>query len=354
MRKAFVYLMAVSVCLTLAFTPLMADRVDRTADRTKSADRTAATQGRADALISQAAQAEGNAAINLLLQAVSVDLEQNAENEKLLSEAYARLGDLYQGSAAKQVHWYSLAMQYTPDPAARAQLERTISSLGGDAFAFAVTPSATAPSTRDCGVQDTCADAMAVALDYSAVLTIDNYSCVDHEWFSFDVPGPDGLIVDIYTMSTDIYGDDTDLELWDGCPGNLIDADDDGGPGFLSLITTPCLAPGTYYVAVGGWLDWAAPDNFDFYMTAVETCVLPEPDGYEPDSIRIEANPIGHPTAIPLHANGWGRAKKEIQDHNIFPAADPDYVSFVTRKNMWVTMETRGVFPTFFNDFTGT
>ena len=36
MRKGFVYLMAVSVCLALAFTPLMADR---TADRTKSATR---------------------------------------------------------------------------------------------------------------------------------------------------------------------------------------------------------------------------------------------------------------------------------------------------------------------------
>jgi hypothetical protein len=374
--------MAVSVCLALAFTPLMADRVDRTADRTKSADRTAATatdwtagvgvqlyrpnnglreggdfgaQGRAAGLISQAAQSEGSAAISLLLQAVSLDLEQNAENEKLLSEAYARLGDLYQGATTKQVHWYSLAMQYTPDPAARAQLERQISTLGGDAFALAVTGApTTAPSTRDCGVRDVCEDADHVTLDYYEVMTIDNYSCIDHEWVAFDVPGPDGYIVDIYTMSTDIYGDDTDLELYDGCPGNLIDSDDDGGPGFLSLITTPCLAPGTYYVKVGGWLDWAAPDNFDFYMTLVELCELPEPDGYEPDSERWEANPIGHPTAIPLHANGWGRAKKEIQDHNVFPAADPDYVSFVTRKNMWVTMETRGQFPTFFNDFTGT
>ena len=40
MRKGFVYLMAVSVCLALAFTPLMADR---TADRTKSATRSATT-----------------------------------------------------------------------------------------------------------------------------------------------------------------------------------------------------------------------------------------------------------------------------------------------------------------------
>ena len=381
MRKGFAYLMAVSVCLALAFTPLMADRVDRTADRTKGADRTTAspvdwqsnvgdmlyrennglrdggnigTQGRAAGLISQAAQSEGSAAISLLLQAVSMDLEQNAENEKLLSEAYARLGDLYQGSSTKQVHWYSLAMQYTPDPAARAQLERQVSTLGGDAFAFAITGAPTAPSTRTVGYADTCADAVAVVLDYSAVLTIDNFSVIDHDWFSFDVAGPDGAIVEIATNSTDIYGDDTDLELWDGCPGSLLASDDDGGPGFLSFINTGCLAPGTYYVAVGGWLDWASPDNFDFTMTMVDSCVLPSPDGYEPDSIRPLANPIGHPTAIPLHANGWGRAKKEIQDHNVFPSGDPDYVSFVTNKNMWVTMETRGVFPTFFNDFVGT
>jgi hypothetical protein len=369
--------MALSVCLALAFTPVLADRTDRGADRSKAADRTVASDvdwqetvepmvlrqndgpregaefsteaSKATGLLARAQRAEGVEAISLLTQAVTLGLPENAETEKMLSEVYRRLGDLYEGASHKQVHWYSLAMQHTADPGVRAQLEGNISNLGGDAFAFAVTaPSQSTATTRTAGYCDNCGDCP-VALDYCEILTISPPG--DHDWFSFDVPGPDGMYVHIYTDSTDIYGDDTDLELWDACDGTQLYFDDDGGPGFLSLIDTGCLAPGTYHVAVGGWIDWSTPDDFLFCMEMVGTCELPKPDAYEDDDVREDANAIGHPTSVPLHASGWGRAKKEIQDHNIFPSGDPDMMSFKIERNEWVTMETTAQFGTFFNDF---
>ena len=380
MRQGFVYLMAVSVCLALAFTPLMADR---TADRTKSATRGATsttdwnatvgdgvmrhnngpreaqnitTQSKALEIVAQAASLEGQAAAGLLMSVVQMDLPQNAETEKMLGDVYHQLGDLYEGTATKQVHWYSLAMQYTSDPGARAQLESRIQALGGDAFALSATPN-TIASTRDAGY-DTCEDAMAVALDFTANMSIIAWG--DHDWFAFDVPGPDGLIVDIWTCDEDPYAD-TDLNLYDGCPGNVIASNDDwfAGPSdlcypatFLSHIETGCMAPGTYYVEVGGWSDFSTPQDFDINITVQATCVLPAPDGYEPDDVREDAADIGHPTSIPLHANGWGRAKKEIQDRNIFPIMNSDFVAFRIERDEIVTMETNAQFPTFFNDFT--
>ena len=376
MRKGLVYLMAVSVCLALAFTPLMADRTDRTADRTKGADRNAGTStdwsatfgdmfnrlnngprdasglntnaAKASELV--AAAAASQTPVALLTQVASMDLPQNAETEKVLSEVYNLLAGLYEGTPSKQVHWYSLAMQYTADPAARADLESRITSLGGDAFAVAYTQRPNTASTREDGY-DTCEDAMAVTLPYTTNMSIVFWG--DHDWFSFDLAGPDGYYLSIGTDHPSIYTD-TDLELWDGCPGTMVASDDDGGPGFLSLIETGCTAPGTYYVAVGGWLDFATPQDFDFWIAVTGTCVMPTPDSYEPDDDRADASDIGHPTSIPLHANGWGRVKKEIQDRNIFPAGNEDTIAFAIERNEIVSMETAGQIPTFFNDFVGT
>jgi hypothetical protein len=54
------------------------------------------------------------------------------------------------------------------------------------------------------------------------------------------------------TIETDGYDDfdvDTYLELYDGCGGNLLASDSDGGAGFLSKIEL-VLEPGTYYMLV--------------------------------------------------------------------------------------------------------
>ena len=107
----------------------------------------------------------------------------------------------------------------------------------------------------------------------------------DHDWRSFNVPGPDAWDVRIETIS-DLPGsftDDTDLALWMNCPemaGTLIGFNDDKGGDFTSRINASALAPGTYYVEVGGFADTETPDDFTFELEVTGTGppgVMPEP-----------------------------------------------------------------------------
>ena len=377
MRKRSVFFLAVSVCLAVAFTPLMADRTDRTADRTKAIqsatsqdDRTSIhpvvqrvpfqvrgngdyqVAQRAESLVARAATQSGNDAIATLMQAVAM----GSENEKLMTEAYTRLGDLYQGTATKQVQFYGAAMQTTSDPAVRAQLQTRINDLGGDVFAFAIRPNSDASaSTRDAGPDDMC-PGDAITLPWYELMSITPIG--DHNWRMFDVPGPDGLAVQIETISQNPpYWDDTTLAVYadciDGTPVGQLYYNDDGGEGFMSLIQTDCLAPGTYFIDVFGFFD--VTEVLDFYLDVqvTDVCILPTPDAYEPDDTKAEASGIGLPSSIPDHANGWGRAKSEIQDHTIFPPFDVDNMEFGIQPGAeYVRMGTAFTFPTFFNDFT--
>ncbi len=369
------------ICLVFVLTNLVAaDRTDRSADRTKADGRVASSgvdcpsaefsdltrrltrqsrynavssAGKAAGLLRMAARQEGDEAVSTLLQILNLDLETSAENEKLLAEVYSRLGELYEGAAAKQIHWYGLAMQYTADPGVRAQLEKRITELGGDPFAWSSVSGSGSPSVREVG-HDSCAEAMPIALDFSTALSI--IAPGDHDWFRFDLLGSnDNNEIVVATISDEPYLDDTDLRLWRGCsdgvPQEMLYYDDDGGEGFMSLIETGCLAFGTYYVEVGGWMDWVTPDNFTLNVTVADTCYLPEPDGYEPDDTPEQASEIGLPTSMPLHANGWGRSRNEIQDRSISPEGDVDYVKFSITGSERVRVATAGTFPTFFNDF---
>ena len=75
----------------------------------------------------------------------------------------------------------------------------------------------------------------------------------DFDWFSFEVDETFRCV----TIGTDSYqgsGTDTYLELYDACGGPILAQDDDGGPGYFSLISafiTP--HPGTYYAKVRGY-----------------------------------------------------------------------------------------------------
>jgi hypothetical protein len=364
------------VCLALAFTPLMADRADRTADRSRTGVRGAAddastsysdvlvthplqarehpntTTNRAESLIAIASDLEGDAAISALMQAVQM----GTASEKSLAEAYARLGDLYAGAPSKQVNLYGLAMQYTSEPSERARLQSKITELGGNVFDMAMTNNAQTVATRDAGPDDFCDGAVAITLPWSEVMSITPAN--DENWRSIDLalPEGEGVFLKIETISQNPpYYDDTTLAMWAGCdagtPEGQLYLNDDGGEGFMSLIETACLGAGTYYIDVYGY--FFATEVFDFTLDVQQTgtCVLPSPDAYEPDDERDQANPIGFPTSIPAHANGWGRAKTEIQDHSIFPAGDWDNVNIALTQNSFVTMGTAIQFPTFFNDF---
>ena len=69
----------------------------------------------------------------------------------------------------------------------------------------------------------------------------------EEDWWWFTVA--ERSLVSIATDGYDDFDVDTYLELYNGCGGNLLAADDDGGPGFLSFIQR-ILEPGTYYVKV--------------------------------------------------------------------------------------------------------
>jgi len=381
MRSRFVFTTAVLVCLALAFAPVMAaDRStsrdgDRTKPMTRGTDaidmtieeqvRTIAHEGRiaeqnstakAAGLLSAATQQDGDIAISMLNQILQLDLPSTPENDKLLVGVNTRLADLYEGSATKQVHLLSIALQHSNTPDARSRIESRITELGGDVFSMQFRGGSTAV-TRDAGPDDTCDGATAAA----ASETMNVFPAGDHNWRSITVAGPLGESFRLETISDTPGGfdDDTDLNLYGSCaagvPGNFIAFNDDGvgvNAPFMSRIDTACLTPGTYYVEVGGFSDVSTPDNFDLEVEVTGTCVLPVVDDYESDDDRDGAASIGHPTSTPAHSNGWGRAKKDIQARTLFPGGDRDHAEFKLTRNELVRMGTAATFPTFFNGFT--
>jgi hypothetical protein len=73
-----------------------------------------------------------------------------------------------------------------------------------------------------------------------------------HQWFRFNFGGGSGFAIDT-EGSTFLPSNDTELALFDA-QGFLLEEDDDGGTGLLSLITSPAGLPaGTYYLAIGGF-----------------------------------------------------------------------------------------------------
>jgi hypothetical protein len=377
MKKGRFLCQVICCCLAAGATTLLADPGERSADHSRTArrgapdtDRTtihpvvvrpplqwrnavdSSSARRAESYMGQARMTDSDAAaISALLLAAQL----GGDDEKLLAEAYARLGDRYEGAPAKQVRFYALALRYTADPGIRAHLQRRISELGGDVYTLALRPGGnTTGEARSAGPDDSCNGAVSMTLPWIEQMSI--APAGDHNWRSFDVPGPDGVAVRIETISPNPpYVDDTDLVLWSGCdagiPGDVILLDDDGGEGFMSLIQTECLAPGTYYVQVGGFLDTTEVPDFDLDVQVTEVCILPGVDPYEPDDEMETATPIGLPSSLPAHANGWGRSRREIQQHTIYPSGDWDHVRFDLTGSEMVRIGTAFEFPTFFNDF---
>lgn len=394
MSRKFVFVTAVAVCLALAIVPAFADRsVDRSTDRsdrassergTQSAatdlqatsaplqrartlDGDAATLAAAQAALANAAKQDNAGAITSLQQVLNLDLPQSEAGDAIRAAAYTRLGQLAQ-SSQKQVAYFGVALQYATDSETRSQLESAIASLGGNVFDLAVQPNGAATqTTRDPGPDDSCGG----AVPYPGMpITMSITPSGDANWVSVTVPGPDGEVVRVETISDQpgTTADDTTLELWNDCIGgvedNILDSNDDWSSGscvandpgytnsaiFMSCLQSPLL-PGTYYVRVGGFFDLSTPDNFDLVITTLETFELPEPDAYENDDDKATAADIGYATSIPTQANGWGRAHKEIQDHTIFPGGDVDHQRVRLNRSELVRLDTAAQFPTFFNGF---
>jgi hypothetical protein len=318
---------------------------------------------KAESLLSVAAKSEGAEAIALLHRIAHMDLPDSPGTDKMLSEVYSRLGELYVNAPSKQVQLFGAALQYTDSPSQQQALERRIEALGGDAGSVAFGGF----TNRTFGTADLCTAAIATATPASFPgVTIDPFG--DTDWYAVGVSDAGGgATLRIETISDDPGGfsDDTDLTLCadctDGsgggdCDGAQLGFNDDSALAnapFMSRIDTDCLANGTYYLAVGGFADSSGADNFTLEIDVTGSCTPPSPDDFEPDNDRSTATLIGNTTsADPADPVDPDRVKAEIQAHNFFPAPDQDWTKFKLERSELVHIETSCDFPTIFNDFT--
>ncbi|HXV75923.1 MAG TPA: PPC domain-containing protein [Candidatus Polarisedimenticolaceae bacterium] len=316
---------------------------------------------RADQLLAEGRQDD---AIELLHRVVAMELPAMRESDKLVAEAYLRLGDVYGDptrAPLKAVVFYGSAIERLSmdddavvisetlrrissiylsagDEAASARIEGMLVDIatGNPPAEFGLVPSDPGATTRDAG-DDTCDMSIAVAVPHAEQMSIN--PAFDENWRDFTLTEP--RVVRIETLDADTLKD-TVLELWDGCPGTSIDFDDDGGPGLLSLIESDCLEPGTYYVEVRAF-SAGTPQNFTLSITDEACPTPPLPDQYEPDNEPAQAGKIGFRNNGNGEGNQNGRDNKQIQRHSIFPAPDLDYVYFGLSRNNWVNIETLGV-----------
>jgi hypothetical protein len=108
----------------------------------------------------------------------------------------------------------------------------------------------------------------------------------DADWFSVAVDETFRCL----TIGTDSYqgsATDTYLELYDSCTGAPVAYDDDGGPGFFSLISA-WVAPhaGTYYIKVRGYSP-ATTGAYQLFVWCTDL-PLPPPDDFCSNAYRIE------------------------------------------------------------------
>ena len=280
--------------------------------------------------------------------ALTTVLEMGLENvgttksERVLASTYESLARLHDGEPSRQAYLLGKALEFTEPQSLRSELEAKIVEAGvataASDFAYDREGRTQTVETRDFGPDDSCAGGAPVGVP--SITNMDFAGPTDVNYLQVTIAGPLGQALEIETTSPDCDGEascsapqfDTDMNLWARCDNGFADdlvARDinqgDGGVGWLSKIQTECLLPGTYYLEVKGQFG-STPMNIDVEVRETGSCVVPTPDAYEIDDTVADANSIGSPTSLPTSANGWGRQRKEIQDHSIFPPNDDDHV----------------------------
>jgi hypothetical protein len=311
-------------------------------------------------------QGDNVEAIALLNRIASMDLPAEREADKIVATAYLNLGNIYNTPEmypAKAASFYGEAVARMDNEQDLVQIIDTLTtmgdihaSLGDDAevgridamlldiqlglpveIEFNSSQSATAP--MDAG-DDTCDAAVPVPVPHEEIMSIK--PAFDQNWRSFTLSEP--RVVVIATLDADTFKDTT-LELYEGCPATINDpifADDDGGPGLLSLIETGCLPAGDYWTKVAAFFD-NTPENFTLSITDAPCPIPPEIDEFEPDDEIGLASLIGFRNNGVGEGNQTGRDNKQIQRHTFFPAPDLDWVTFSLSRANWVNIETFGV-----------
>jgi hypothetical protein len=400
MRERHVLVAAVAVCLLLPFAGVLANGnqnqpIDFAAANPASEDgdqsRAATKPGKQEPTIvtrhdlmaridtgtakaaSLLARAEGLLlqgntfeAISLLNQITSMDLLVEREADKIVATAYLNLGNIYNTPEmypGKAASFFGEAVARMDREEELVQIVDTLATmsdihavLGNDVevsridamlldiqlgvpveIEFDASQSAAAP--LDTG-DDTCDAAVAVPVPHQETMSIK--PAFDENWRKFTLTAP--RVVVISTLDADT-SKDTKLELHEGCPATGNDpiyADDDGGPGLLSLIETNCLDAGDYWTKVSAYSN-NTPENFTFTITDAPCPIPPDIDEYEPDDEIGLASRIGFRNNGVGEGNQNGRDNKQIQHHSFYPTPDLDWVTFSLSRANWVNIETFGV-----------
>jgi len=342
MRTAKVALLFV-VCLVLCVGSVLAAKDMSTYVKSSRADGIAVVQ-KATSMVAEAqallAAGHSNEAVNVLNKVTQMELPATLEANKVIADAYTALGNIYRAeSPAKAAINYNLALERM-SPQDSAPLQKLIAEVQ-DGIPTELNPSVTAsaPTTLGAG-DDTCADAVPVTLPSSEIMNIDPSG--DDNWRVITLT--ENGVIRAETISADIYGDDTRLFLLSGSCASLTQLlyDDDGGAGYLSLITSPCLPAGDYFIVVQGYQDIYTTGDFTLDIQNLGTCVIPAADAYEYDSEMYAAKKIGFRNNGVGQGGQTGRDKKNIQHHSIYPAGDNDYVYFELSRANFVNIETFG------------
>lgn len=126
-------------------------------------------------------------------------------------------------------------------------------------------------------------------IDVFGTLIVDNHNA---DYYSFDITGPRTITLRVDTPDGPFLGDDPVVGLFSPEGIQLIN-DDDGGPGFDSLLSFTVSASGTYFAAVSGFND------FDFDGVA-DSSGNASTDW--PYTLQISA---ADPAPVPVPAAGW-------------------------------------------------
>ncbi len=264
---------------------------------------------------------------------------------KILFGIHSTLAGLYDHAPDKRLQHATLAERYAVESLPEGG---SIVALNGPVSGIRAHDD---PRPLLFGVADVCQDGTTVPLagvgeSFDDTLTIESGG--DFDWYTLELGGGDPaagqrlLVETVSDTPENPSADDSELRLFSGCDDSgegagLLAFDDDGGQGLMSLLETPCLTPGTYYLRVAGFNEVEQADNIGLQIASVENCDPIEPDAFEPDGDRDLASTI---------------AVGQPQTRSLFPPGDSDWARFQLEEDSLVRLRTACGFPSVFNDFT--
>jgi hypothetical protein len=129
-------------------------------------------------------------------------------------------------------------------------------------------------------------------------LTVEDNNDVD--FYSFTVGANQVLTLTVDTPDGPQNGDDPMVGLF-SADGTRLAFDDDGGPGYDSLLTFTISNPGTFYAAVTGFDDFDFDGIADLFEDENSGSGIPNTDF----QYNLQISAVDGPQPVPVPAAGW-------------------------------------------------